>query len=275
MSGILMTQKNSTIENNIDVESDSELDTTIRRVKNELRGVNGELRRLFARRKDLILELGGAFEKVVSDHGNICEKIKATLREEIASRVISARDIERYCPDHWKRKTKPNGRNDPEKKEAEYDKLSFSVAAADKAVEKEAINVCADDAGSSILEPYHHNSDHTVQAPHSTDDDKNHCTRCPELELEIERLKEELLLVHKKSEQRKELHVPSSSTTMAAAVNRIKIPKKKQRDLINAMQSSRHECYIDLDSEGSIIAINSDNAGLNNESNGSAAAGKY
>jgi hypothetical protein len=274
MSGILMTQKNSTIENNIDIESDSELDTTIRRVKNELRGVNGELRRLFERRKDLILELGGAFEKVVADQGSICEVIKTTLREEIASRVISARDIERYCPDHWKRKTKPKGTNDPEKKEAENDKLSFSVAAADKAVEKEAISVCADNAGTSILEPYH-NSDHTAQAPHSTDDDKNHCTRCPELELEIERLKEELLLVLKKSEQREEPHMPSSSTAMAAAVKRIKIPKKRQRDLMNAMQSSRQECYIDLDSEGNIIAINSDNAGLSNEWNESAAAGKY
>jgi hypothetical protein len=273
MSGILMTQ-NSTIENNIDIESNNELDTTIRRVKNELRGVKGELRRLFERRKDLILELGGAFEKVVADQGSICEEIKATLREEISSRVISARDIERYCPDHWKRKTKPKGTNDPEKREAENDNLSFSVAAADKAVEKEAISVCPDNAGTSILEPYP-NSDHTVQAPHSTNDDKNHCTRCPELELEIERLKEELLLVHKKSEQREEPYMPSSSTAMAAAVNRIKIPKKKQRDLMNAMQSSRQECYIDLDSEGNIIAINSDNAGLSNEWNESAAADKY
>jgi hypothetical protein len=272
MNGILMTQ-NSTIENNIDIESDSELDTTIRRVKNELRGVNGELRRLFARRKDLILELGGAFEKVVPDQGSICEKIKTTLREEIASRVISARDIERYCPDHWKRKTKPKGTNDPEKKEAENDNLSFSVAAADKAVVKEAISVCADNAGSSILEPYH-NSDHTAQAPHSTDDDKNRCARCPELELEIERLKEELLVL-KKSEQREEPPMPASSTAMAAAVNRIKISKKTQRDLMNAMQSSRQECYIDLDSEGNIIAINSDNAGLSNKWNESAAAGKY
>jgi hypothetical protein len=258
MSGILMTQKNSTIENNIDIESNSDLDTTIQRVKNELRGVNGELRRLFARRKDLILELGGAFEKVVPDQGSICKVIKTTLREEIASRVISARDIERYCPDHWKRKTKPKRTNDPEKKEAENDKLSFSVAAADKAVEKEATSVCANNAGSSILKPYP-NSDHTVQAPHSTDDDKNHCARCPELELEIERLKGELL-VHKKSKQREEPHMPPSSTA-TAAVNRIKIPKKKQRDLMNAMQSSRQECYIDLDSEGNIIAINSDNAG--------------
>jgi hypothetical protein len=265
MSETFMTQKNSTIKNNIDIKSDSDLDTTIRRVKNELRGVNSELSRLFARRKDLILELGGAFEKVVGDQGSICVVIKTTLREEIASKVISARDIERYCPDHWKRKTKPKRTNDPEKKEAENDKLSLSVAAADKAVEKEALSVCADNAGSSILEPYHHNSDHRVQAPHSTDDDKNHCTRCPELELEIEGLKEELLLVHKKLEQREEPHMPSSSTAMAAAVNRIKIPKKKQRDLMNAMQSSRQECYIDLDSEGNIIAINSDNASLSNE----------
>jgi hypothetical protein len=268
-----MTQ-NSTIENNIDIVSNSELDTTIRRVKNELRGVNGELRRLFARRKDLILELGRAFEKVVADQGSICEEIKTTLREEIASRVISARDIERYCPDHWKRKTKPKGTNDSEKREAENDKLSFSVAAADKAADKEAISVCADNAGTSILEPYR-NSDHTAQAPHSTDDSKNHCARCPELELEIERLKEELLLVHKKLEQKEEPHMPPSSTAMAAAVNRIKIPKKKQRDLMNAMQSSRQECYIDVDSEGNIIAINSDNAGLSNEWNESAAAGKY
>ena len=62
------------------------------------------------KRKDLIIKLGQAFERKVSDTESICEEIKNALGEEIAQRLISIRDIERYCPDKWKKKTRPKKR---------------------------------------------------------------------------------------------------------------------------------------------------------------------
>jgi hypothetical protein len=55
---------------------------------------------------------------VVSDSESVCEEIKTILREEIISSLISSRDIERYCPGKWKRKTRP--------KRQENDKTSIS-----------------------------------------------------------------------------------------------------------------------------------------------------
>jgi hypothetical protein len=78
--------------------------------------VRGELRSMLLRRRKLIQKLGYAFEKVVANPESICEEIKTSLRDEIADKTVSSRDIERYCLDKWKKKTKPQ-RND---------KLSFS-----------------------------------------------------------------------------------------------------------------------------------------------------
>ena len=86
----------------------SDLDTTIKEVKQEFRN-------LLIKRKELITRLGNAFESVVSNPESVCEEIKNCLQEEIADKVISARDIERYCQGKWKKKTKPKN-----------DKLSFS-----------------------------------------------------------------------------------------------------------------------------------------------------
>ena len=81
--------------------------------------VKQELRKIFAKRKDLIIRLGNEFQKLVSDQESICEEIKNVLYEEIVKGVISTRDIERYCPDEWKKKTKPRSK-------AKNDNLSFS-----------------------------------------------------------------------------------------------------------------------------------------------------
>jgi hypothetical protein len=51
--------------------------------------------------------LGNAFEGAVSDPESICEEIKNALKDEMAAKLISARNIEIYCPDKWKRKTRP------------------------------------------------------------------------------------------------------------------------------------------------------------------------
>jgi hypothetical protein len=89
-----------------------DLDEAIRQVKEEFKNI-------FAKRRDLIIKLGEAFERTVSNSESICEEIKSELRDEIAKGLISSRDIERYCPDKWKKKTKP-------KKEQKNDNLSFS-----------------------------------------------------------------------------------------------------------------------------------------------------
>jgi|SRR6188472_3026196 len=88
-------------ENN---SSSSELDSIISYVKYEFKNI-------LAKRKDLILKLGEAYEKVVSNPESICEEIKTALHEEIAQKIVSARIIEKYCHDKWKRKTRALIRN--------------------------------------------------------------------------------------------------------------------------------------------------------------------
>jgi hypothetical protein len=92
----------------------SDLDTIIEQVKQEFRN-------LLIKRRELITILGNAFEGVVSNPESVCEEIKNSLQEEIAGKIISVRDIERYCPDKWKKKTKPK-----------KDKLSFSKKVEEK-----------------------------------------------------------------------------------------------------------------------------------------------
>lgn len=92
--------------------SKDELDDTIQSVKAHFKGF------LISREK-LVKILGYAYEKFLSRKEDICEEIKNTLAEEIACHLISNRDIERYCFDEWKKKTKP-------KKSKENEKMSFS-----------------------------------------------------------------------------------------------------------------------------------------------------
>ena len=78
----------------------SNLDEIIQEVKQEFKS-------FLVKRRELILKLGNAFERVVADSESICEEIKNVLRDEISEKVISSRNIEMYCHSKWKRKTKP------------------------------------------------------------------------------------------------------------------------------------------------------------------------
>jgi hypothetical protein len=82
----------------------TELNSVILYVKNEFGN-------MLVKRKDLIIQLGNAYENVVSNPESICEEIKNALHAEIREKIISPRDIERYCPDKWKKKTKPKNDN--------------------------------------------------------------------------------------------------------------------------------------------------------------------
>jgi hypothetical protein len=66
-----------------------------------------ELAIMLTKKKKLILNLGEAFERVVSDKESICEEIKSCLKEEIVNGLISSRLIEHYCLPEWKKKTRP------------------------------------------------------------------------------------------------------------------------------------------------------------------------
>lgn len=92
-----------------------QLDSIIKEVKLEFREWK------LVKRRNLVIKLGQAYENVVSDPKDVCEEVKNTLRDEIADRLISTRDIERYCPDKWKKNTKPKAGA-----KSENDKLSFS-----------------------------------------------------------------------------------------------------------------------------------------------------
>jgi hypothetical protein len=101
--------------------------------------VRSELSSMLIKRQKLIERLGYAFERVVANPESICEEIKTTLRDEIAEKAISSRDIERYCPDKWKKKTKPQ----------KNDNLSFSDILEQEGQKKVVIGV----GGSSLEEP--------------------------------------------------------------------------------------------------------------------------
>ena len=107
--------------------------------------VRSELRSMLIKRQKLIQRLGYAFEGVVANPESICEEIKTTLRDEIAEKAISSRDIERYCLDKWKKKTKPQ----------KNDKLSFSDI-LELGSQK---NVVIGTMGTSLEEPSHCGSD--------------------------------------------------------------------------------------------------------------------
>jgi len=114
--------------------NNSELDNAIKAAKQELRV-------LFLKRKDIIIKLGNEFEKLVVNPESICEEIKIVLHREIAEQIISSRDIERYSPDTWKKKTKPK----------KNDKLSFltKIEEQEKDVQR---TIAIDTHGSSIDE---------------------------------------------------------------------------------------------------------------------------
>jgi hypothetical protein len=98
-----------------DEKNSSVLDTTIKEVKQEFKEWK------LVKRRDLVRRLGKAFEAVISNPKDVCEEIKNCLQEEIAQKLISTRDIERYCLSKWKKNTKPKN-----------DKLSFSKTSEQK-----------------------------------------------------------------------------------------------------------------------------------------------
>jgi hypothetical protein len=147
----------------------SSLDEIIQQVKQEFKS-------FLIKRRELVLKLGNAFEKVVANPESICEEIKNVLQDEIAEKVISARNIEMYCPSKWKKKTKPKN-----------ERISFSNK---QAKEKEPIAI--DNNGNTV----ENNPPSANEYVNNNNNDNgklqisNHCERC-----EILKKKREILQV--------------------------------------------------------------------------------
>jgi hypothetical protein len=82
---------------------DSSLDSVIGEIKNSFRAMG-------SKSKELILKLGNELARTIRPE-DICEEIKHILNQEIREGLISAKTIERYCLDNWKKKTKPKKQN--------------------------------------------------------------------------------------------------------------------------------------------------------------------
>jgi PHD/YefM family antitoxin component YafN of YafNO toxin-antitoxin module len=145
----------------------SSLDEIIQQVKQEFKS-------FLIKRRELVLKLGNAFEKVVANPESICEEIKNVLQDEIAEKVISSRNIEMYCPSKWKKKTKPKN-----------ERISFSNK---QRKEKEPIAI--DNNGNPVENctspsEYVDNDDEDNNGNLQT---SNHCERCEILEKRCETL---------------------------------------------------------------------------------------
>lgn len=115
-----------------DEKNRSVLDTIIKEVKREFRSHHQQL---LVKRKDLITRIyGKAFEADISNPKDVCEEIKNCLHLEIVDKIISKRDIERYCPDKWKKNTKPKNDNLSFSKEVEEKPQQIAVTQDGKSV---------------------------------------------------------------------------------------------------------------------------------------------
>jgi hypothetical protein len=102
-----------------------------------IQSVKQEFKNFLVKRRELIIKLGYAFERVVANPECICEEIKSALRDEIAEKIISSRNIEMYSPDKWKKKTKPK----------KNDNLSF-LTKTEEQEKEEHMTIAIDTQGS-------------------------------------------------------------------------------------------------------------------------------
>jgi hypothetical protein len=216
-----------------------DLDTIIEQVKQEFRN-------LLIKRRELITILGNAFEGVVSNPESVCEEIKNSLQEEIADKVISARDIERYCPDKWKTKTKPKN-----------DNLSFS-----KPVEgKPQAQITATNQGKSVSynEPKANTKSSTfddsapsdaVQKLLSQPSDKQigqECSSCLELQDKVNELSEALTRTSVQTADQ----IPATEFEFT-------IPKDKYEMVRDAMDKSKGSIFVKCDESRTFVRVEPD-----------------
>lgn len=87
----------------INFSKNDDLETVVKDFKLQIRRSCKEIKEQIERMGRFLKE-----NKLVKEN-DICIEIKSYLKEEIDEHLISERTVDRYCPDSWKRKTKPKG----------------------------------------------------------------------------------------------------------------------------------------------------------------------
>jgi hypothetical protein len=208
-----------------DVKCD--LDTIINEVRQEFR-------KQLVKRKELIARLGNAFESVGSNPESICKKIKNSLHQEIADEVITSRDIERYCLDKWKKKTKPKN-----------DKLSFS----EQEKPQQPIVVAQESKSLTIDETASNTSDSINQQHNKLYDKKD----------SVEASHEDDFTTGK---------ILSHSSDKQECSQRVAIPKEKYAMVQDAMKKSKASIFVKFDGNNNFLGADPDvfdNSGVNHQ----------
>ncbi|MGC2572770.1 MAG: hypothetical protein WA364_14760 [Candidatus Nitrosopolaris sp.] len=231
-----------------DEKNRSDLDTTIKEVKQEFRSHHQQL---LVKRKELITRLGKAFEAVISNPEDVCEEIKNCLKEEIVQRIISRRDIERYCPDRWKKRTKPKN-----------DKLSFSKQVEEKpqqmmiAVTQEGKPVTMNDRSSNTeaSDVVNHNHEPSTQDGISVDDNNEaHIPATNHGEPKAKTLSAgdsaSQDIVHKLS---------SNQSDKQDCSQCVEIPRQKYGIVRDAMKNSKASIFVKFDLNKNFLGANPD-----------------
>jgi hypothetical protein len=235
-----------------DFDNNSELGIIIKEVKQELKA-------MFLKRKDIIIKLGDAFEKFVPKPESICEEIKIVLHEEIAKHIISSRDIERYSPDKWKKKTKPQ----------KNDNLSF-LTKTEEQEKEEHRTIAINTQGSPIYEPKSTTSNGHTDIKENTYDlqtrenltniennaiNVHTCPNCEQLLIENQKIQSEKELKIKQLEDKRrqyynELEIRiSENAGMQIQLDRLKEQLKvKDENNSSIASSSSSDAYSQLES---------------------------
>jgi hypothetical protein len=170
--------------------NDSDLDEIIQQVKQEFK-------RFLVKRRELIIKLGNAFERVVANPESICEEIKNALQDEISEKVISSRNIEMYCHSKWKRKTKPKNENSSFSTNAERENKLIAIDTQGNQIRSDdALDINYIDYGFASNNnnnyEYHDHTKSETTYKKAIDDNANIQQEYHELLLENKKLKEEL-----------------------------------------------------------------------------------
>lgn len=222
-----------------ETKNHSELDGIVVEVKKEFK-------HFLFKRKELIITLGTAYEKVVANPESIWEEIKNVLRDEIAQKLISSRDIERYCLDKWKTKTKPKN-----------DNLSFSKQVEEKPQPK--IAMTTEGKPVSYNEPTAYKETSMVEVssfvgpvqkllPHPSDKQiGQECSSCLELQDKVIELSEAL----------KRTSIPTADQILATEFE-FRIPKEKYEIVRDAMDKSKDSICVTCDESRTFVRANPD-----------------
>ncbi len=169
-------------------EFQHQLEFAIQQAKNELAIV-------LTKKKKLILNLGEAFERVVSDKESICEEIKNCLKEEIVNGLISSRLVEHYCLPEWKKKTRPKN-----------EKISFS--------QKEKLPMVVDTEGNVNPAPVSSDAESSnsrqqqSQVNHITNEINSPNTESPDCKVLIQKIRELEHTIQELEEREIETSIP-------------------------------------------------------------------